>query len=53
MLRPFKLPPVSDVEFGLPRFIKNRLRNHLTTRPVQIKSRCILCGVCVRGALQE
>ena len=48
-VRPFKLPPVSDVEFGLPRFIKNRLRNYLTTRPVQIKSRCILCGVCVRG----
>lgn len=46
-LRPFKLPPVSDVEFGLPRFIKNRLRNFLTTRPVQIRSRCILCGVCV------
>jgi len=48
-LTPFKLPPLSDVEFGLPRFIKDRLRNHLTTRPVQIKSRCILCGVCVRG----
>lgn len=48
-LRPFKLPPVSDVEFGLPRFIKNGLRNHLTTRPVQIKNRCVLCGVCVKG----
>lgn len=48
-VRPFRLPPVSDVEFGLPRFIKNRLRNHLTTRPVQIKSRCVLCGVCVKG----
>lgn len=48
-LRPFKLPPVSDVEFGLPRFIKNGLRNHLTTRPVQIKSRCVLCGICVKG----
>jgi len=48
-LRPFNLPPVSDVEFGLPRFIKNGLRNHLTTRPVQIRSRCVLCGVCVKG----
>jgi len=48
-VRPFRLPPVSDVEFGLPRFIKNLLRNHLTTRPVQIKSRCVLCGVCVRS----
>lgn len=48
-LRPFKLPPVSDVQFGLPGFIKNRLRNLLTTRPVQIMSRCVLCGVCVKA----
>jgi len=48
-LPPFKLPPLSDVEFGLPRFLKNRLRNLLTTRPVQIKSRCVLCGVCVKA----
>lgn len=46
---PFKLPPLSDVEFGLPRFIKNRLRNHLTTRPVQMMDRCVLCGVCVKA----
>ena len=46
---PFRLPPLSDVEFGLPRFIKDRLRNHLTTRPVQIAAKCILCGVCVKG----
>lgn len=46
---PFRLPPLSDVEFGLPRFIKSRLRKHLTTRPVQIPDRCLLCGVCVKG----
>lgn len=46
---PFKLPPLSDLEFGLPRFLKNRLRNLLTTRPVQVKSRCVLCGVCVKA----
>lgn len=46
---PFRLPPLSDVEFGLPRFIKNRLRKHLTTRPVQMPDRCMLCGVCVKG----
>ena len=44
----FSLAP-ADIEFGLPRFVKDRLRNHLTTRPVQIRERCILCGVCVRG----
>ena len=48
-IHPFRLPPLSDVEFGLPRFIKNRLRKHLTTRPVQIPDRCQLCGVCVKG----
>jgi uncharacterized protein (DUF362 family)/ferredoxin len=46
---PFRLPPLSDVEFGLPRFIKDRLRKHLTTRPVQIPDRCLLCGICVKG----
>jgi len=48
-ISPFRLPPLSDVEFGLPRFIKNRLRKHLTTRPAQIPDRCLLCGVCVKG----
>jgi ferredoxin len=48
-LRPFRLPTVSAVDFGLPRFIKNLLRNQLTTRPVQIRSRCVLCGVCVKA----
>lgn len=48
-LPPFRLPPVSDVGFGLPCFLKNLLRNQLTTRPVQIRERCVLCGVCVKG----
>lgn len=48
-ISPFRLPPLSDVEFGLPRFLKDRLRNHLTTRPVQIKEKCILCGVCAKA----
>ena len=43
---PFRLPPLSDVQFGLPRFLKNRLRHHLTTRPVAIPEKCVLCGIC-------
>lgn len=43
---PFRLPPLSDVQFGLPRFIKNRLRYHLTTRPSAKTEKCVLCGVC-------
>jgi uncharacterized protein (DUF362 family)/ferredoxin len=43
---PFRLPPLSDVQFGLPRFLKVRLRHYLTTRPVVIAEKCVLCGVC-------
>jgi uncharacterized protein (DUF362 family)/Pyruvate/2-oxoacid:ferredoxin oxidoreductase delta subunit len=43
---PFCLPPLSDVQFGLPRFLKNRLRSFLTTRPVVNPGKCVLCGVC-------
>lgn len=50
---PFRLPPLADVEFGLPRFLKNLLRNHLTTRPVQVKGRCTACGICVRACPPE
>jgi uncharacterized protein (DUF362 family)/Pyruvate/2-oxoacid:ferredoxin oxidoreductase delta subunit len=50
---PFRLPPATDLQFGLPRFLKDKLKNHLTTRPVQIAERCILCGVCVRGCPPE
>jgi ferredoxin len=48
-IAPFRLPPLSDVQFGLPRFLKSILRNHLTTRPVQNMERCILCGACVKA----
>ena len=44
--RPFRLPPLSDVQFGLPRFLKNRLRHYLTTRPVVMPEKCVLCGIC-------
>ncbi len=43
--RPFKLPAGLDVQFGLPRFLKKALRNHLTPWPA-VSERCVLCGVC-------
>ncbi|RNC70755.1 MAG: DUF362 domain-containing protein [Desulfuromonadales bacterium] len=43
---PFLLPHLSDVQFGLPRFLKNRLRHYLTSRPVQRAEGCKLCGIC-------
>jgi uncharacterized protein (DUF362 family)/Pyruvate/2-oxoacid:ferredoxin oxidoreductase delta subunit len=51
--RPFKLPHLSDVQFGLPSFLKNRLRNQFTSRPVVREQKCELCGVCVRACPPE
>jgi uncharacterized protein (DUF362 family)/ferredoxin len=47
--RPFRLPPVSDVQFGLPVFLKNLLRHQLSTRPCVIPDRCRLCSICVKA----
>lgn len=46
---PFTLPHLSDVQFGLPRFLKNRLRNQLTSRPEVLSQKCELCEICVRA----
>jgi uncharacterized protein (DUF362 family)/NAD-dependent dihydropyrimidine dehydrogenase PreA subunit len=43
----FRLPHIADVQFGLPNFLKNRLRHYLTSRPIAIPEKCRLCGVCV------
>lgn len=45
----FRLPHISDVQFGLPEFLKNRLRRHLTSRPAPIPAKCVLCGICVEA----
>ena len=42
----FRLPRLSDVQFGLPPFLKNRLRHHFTIRPAAIPGKCRLCGIC-------
>lgn len=44
---PFILPHLSDVQFGLPRFLKNFLRRHATARPEPLPAICIRCGICV------
>ncbi len=42
----FRLPHMSDVQWGLPPFLKNRLRQHLTSRPYALAGKCRLCGIC-------
>ena len=46
---PLRLPHLSDLQFGLPGFLKNRLRNQFTSRPEVAVKRCELCSVCVRA----
>ncbi|MBJ6749182.1 DUF362 domain-containing protein [Geomonas anaerohicana] len=47
--RPLRLPHLSDVQFGLPGFLKNRLRNQFTSRPEVAPGKCELCSVCVKA----
>ncbi len=44
--RPFRLPKGSDLQFGLPGFIKNGLKRYLTSLPSVDKELCLLCGIC-------
>ena len=43
---PFQLPEGLDIQFGIPGFIGNFLRNHLTPLPAADKKLCVLCGIC-------
>lgn len=52
-LPPLALPHLSDVQFGLPGFLKNRLRSQFTSRPEVDAAKCELCGVCVRACPPE
>ncbi len=42
----FKLPPISDVQFGLPRFLSRHIRHYFTAYPYPIPKKCKLCGIC-------
>lgn len=42
----FRLPPVSDVQWGLPRFLTRRIRDMFTAYPVPNPDKCGLCGIC-------
>ncbi len=42
----FRLPAGLDVQFGLPAFLTNALKNHLTSYPAADAKSCVLCGIC-------
>lgn len=43
----FQFPPLSEADWGLPRFIRRALKNALSTKPVIEDGKCILCNRCV------
>lgn len=49
-LRPSRFRPAktTDVNFGLPNFLKKPLKNSLTARPVPDMQLCETCGLCVK-----
>ena len=42
----FKLPAGLDIRFGLPTWLANKMKSHLTSYPTADTKRCVLCGVC-------
>jgi uncharacterized protein (DUF362 family)/Pyruvate/2-oxoacid:ferredoxin oxidoreductase delta subunit len=46
-IRNFRPSKVTDVNFGLPAFLKHPLKNALTARPEPVRSTCARCGLCV------
>jgi ferredoxin len=47
MVKDFRLPHISDVQFGLPSFFKKHLKQYITSRPLAVSGKCRLCGICV------
>jgi uncharacterized protein (DUF362 family)/NAD-dependent dihydropyrimidine dehydrogenase PreA subunit len=43
----FRPAKTTDVNFGLPAFIKRPLKNALTARPAPDRLNCVRCGLCV------
>lgn len=49
-LRPARFRPAkaTDVNFGLPAFLKNPLKRSLTALPAVDRQYCVVCGLCAR-----
>jgi uncharacterized protein (DUF362 family) len=45
-VKDFTLPPISDVQFGLPRFLARYIRQYFTAYPFPLSGKCKLCGIC-------
>lgn len=48
-LRNFRPAKTTDVNFGLPAFLKNPLKQSLTARPAPDLALCKRCGICVEN----
>lgn len=54
-LRPARFRPAktTDVNFGLPPFLKNRLKRSLSALPTVAEKECEVCGLCARHCPPE
>ncbi len=49
----FRPAKSTDVNFGLPPFLRHSLKNALTARPVPDPNLCVACGLCMRHCPPE
>ena len=49
----FKLPPREHTEWRLPEWMRSRLKDALTTRPVIDHHTCVQCGICQNDCPQQ
>jgi uncharacterized protein (DUF362 family)/Pyruvate/2-oxoacid:ferredoxin oxidoreductase delta subunit len=53
MVSGYRLPPREHPEWRIPEFLRKRLKEALTTRPVIDHGRCIRCGICQKDCPQQ
>lgn len=53
VVKDFRLPPREHPEWRIPEFMRKRLKESLTTRPVIDHGRCVRCGICRKDCPQQ
>jgi Pyruvate/2-oxoacid:ferredoxin oxidoreductase delta subunit len=53
MVSGYRLPPREHPEWRIPEFLRKRLKEALTTRPIIDHGRCVRCGICQKDCPQQ